>query len=118
MPSASIASIGSSAARNRASAAPTGLDPELATQEAAELVARREPPRLALEHLDRRLASAGAEQLHELRQGRQRHPRLAMDRGQHTSAIDDGWRSMSTATHSRGAAASIASMNGPIASMS
>ena len=38
--------------------------------------------------------------------------------GQNGSATDDGWRSMRTATHSRPAAASIASRNGPIASMS
>ncbi len=38
--------------------------------------------------------------------------------GQNGSAIDDGWRSIRTATQSRVAAASIASRNGPIASMS
>ena len=38
--------------------------------------------------------------------------------GQNGSASDDGWRSISTATQRRAAAASIASRNGPIASMS
>ena len=95
------------------------LDPELAPQEARELVARREPARLAGEHLDSRArarAPATAPRTPAAPAGATRSS--PWTGGQNGSATDAGWRSIRTATHSRRATDSIARTNGPIASMS
>ena len=55
-------------------------DPQLAAQEADELVTAREPARRPGRDLDDRLAAAATQELDELGQGGQRDPRLAVDR--------------------------------------
>ena len=79
-PSASVSTSPSSAARNRRVLVAARLDPELPPQEPLELRTVAEPARLALEPVDLGRPAHRPEQLHELRQRRERDPRLAVDR--------------------------------------
>ena len=83
-----------------------------------ELVQGLEAARRPVEWLDPRFDAPGTEERHELGQGRQGDPLLAVDGRPEGIGDDDGWRSMRIATQTRLVAASMASRKGPIASMS
>ncbi len=95
------------------------VDPELAADEPAQRLARLEPARVDGHPVTVGRAAARLEQLERRRAAPAARPAPRRGRAARTDRRRTaGTRSIRTATHSRPAAASSASRNGPIASMS
>ena len=94
-------------------------DEQLTAEERRERRHRVERARRALHAHDLGGAAVRVQDLEQVRESRSSGTRSSpWTSGQNGSATDAGLRSVSTATHWSRVAASIASMNGPIASMS